>query len=408
MKHNKILTRSLQLSFASAIGIISISEKESFKSFLQERMFLLPGGNSINRIVLNENNLTQIDPAKDVSDLDSPRLYSWGNNLNGQLGLGHETKTVASPSLIKFFENIRLKKIDCSQESSLVLTQSGDVYSFGSARSGNLGHDFDISGKNESLPELIYGLENEIINDISISDYHGAAVNNKGELFAWGTLTHGKLGVQKEQLQVKARRERVSNSNIVKEPHKSEYFGSSSGLINAQKVHCSFQTTFIIGNSNIDDKKKLYVLGSKDKGKSGLGGRTRGDVIVPEVISDLPPIEQVSCGRHFCIALAENQSVYSWGHNSSGQLGGSEKFIESKPIKIKSLTNKNIVKVSSGENFALAVSKDGKVYSWGANSVGQLGQNHKSDLKTPKNIDIDERIIDIASGGSHSVILSSN
>jgi alpha-tubulin suppressor-like RCC1 family protein len=177
-------------------------------------------------------------------------LFSWGNNLNGQLGLGHEIKTVAAPSLVSFFKNTRLKKIDCSQESSLVLTQSGKVYSFGSARSGNLGHDFDISGKNESLPELIAGLEDEIVEDISISDYHGAALNDKGELFAWGTLTHGKLGIQKEDLQVKARRERVSNSNVLKEPLRSEYFGSSSGLINAKKVHCSFQSTFIIGNSN--------------------------------------------------------------------------------------------------------------------------------------------------------------
>jgi alpha-tubulin suppressor-like RCC1 family protein len=56
----------------------------------------------------------------------------------------------------------------------------------------------------------------------------------------------------------------------------------------------------------------------------------------------------------------------------------------------------------------LALSKEGKVFSWGANSVGQLGQSHKSDLKTPKNIDIGERIIDVASGGAHSVILSSN
>lgn len=167
--------------------------------------------------------------------------------MNGQLGLGHETKTVTSPSPVKSLENISLKKIDCSQESSLILTQSGAVYSFGSARNGNLGHDYDISGKNESLPKPIDILEHENITDISISDFHGASINNQGELFSWGSFSHGKLGIEKKNLEIQGRRERNSNSNILKQPTKSQFFGSSHGLIHAKKVHCSFQNTFVIG-----------------------------------------------------------------------------------------------------------------------------------------------------------------
>ena len=147
-------------------------------------------------------------------------------------------------------------------------------------------------------------------------------------------------------------------------------------------------------------------MGSREKGKTGLGGLTRGDVSTPERIEGIPPVEQVSCGRHFCLALTENNSLYSWGINSQGQLGGSEKYLESKPFKLKTLKNKQIVKISSGENFGLALSNDGKVYSWGANSVGQLGQNHKSDSKTPKEINLKEKIVDVACGGSHSILLS--
>lgn len=167
------------------------------------------------------------------------------------------------------------------------------------------------------------------------------------------------------------------------------------------KIHLS-----LVNINCIDQDKQLYVMGSREKGKSGLGSKTRGDIETPEMIKNLPPIEQVSCGRYFCLALGENQQVYSWGNNSYGQLGHSEKYMETKPIEIKSLSKKNIVKVSSGENFALALSNNGSIYSWGANSVGQLGQNHKSDLKTPRKIELNKKSVDIASGGNHSIILT--
>jgi E3 ubiquitin-protein ligase HERC4 len=62
--------------------------------------------------------------------------------------------------------------------------------------------------------------------------------------------------------------------------------------------------------------------------------------------------------------------------------------------------------VATGENFSLALSQKGEVYSWGINSDGQLGHGHKSDIKIPKKIHLDSKVIDIACGDSHSVLLS--
>ena len=60
-----------------------------------------------------------------------------------------------------------------------------------------------------------------------------------------------------------------------------------------------------------------------------------------------------------------------------------------------------------GDNFSLALSNKGEVYTWGINSDGQLGHGHKSDTKTPKKISVDFKTSDIAAGDSHSIILSS-
>ena len=73
---------------------------------------------------------------------------------------------------------------------------------------------------------------------------------------------------------------------------------------------------------------------------------------------------------------------------------------------IRNLSNESIIKVNAGESFGLALSEEGNVYSWGINSDGQLGHGHRSDIKTPKKIDLGFKAVDIACGDSHSLVLS--
>lgn len=62
--------------------------------------------------------------------------------------------------------------------------------------------------------------------------------------------------------------------------------------------------------------------------------------------------------------------------------------------------------VATGENFSLALSQSGQVYSWGINCDGQLGHGHKSDIKIPKEIEVNWKVADIACGDAHSVVLT--
>ena len=44
-----------------------------------------------------------------------------------------------------------------------------------------------------------------------------------------------------------------------------------------------------------------------------------------------------------------------------------------KPLEITSLNKERIVKICAGYAHALALTDEGKLYSWGANQFGQLG-----------------------------------
>ena len=172
--------------------------------------------------------------------------------MNGQLGLGFENNSVSIPKEINLYSatDPKIKKIVCSKAATGILLQNGKIITFGSTREGVLGHHFVSSGKNETLPRLLEDLEDEKIMDLSLGDHHAAAINEKGEVYFWGSYNHGKLGFKKIKKDHRARRTRNSGSGIQKVPRKSEFFGLKEGQINAKKILCTNQNTFIIGILN--------------------------------------------------------------------------------------------------------------------------------------------------------------
>ena len=62
-------------------------------------------------------------------------LYTFGYGCQGQLG-HRNSKNVFKPQFVKDFQGKKIKQIAAGQNHSLVLTQSGDVYSCGSNRDG--------------------------------------------------------------------------------------------------------------------------------------------------------------------------------------------------------------------------------------------------------------------------------
>jgi alpha-tubulin suppressor-like RCC1 family protein len=95
---------------------------------------------------------------------------------------------------------------------------------------------------------------------------------------------------------------------------------------------------------------------------------------------ELKGIVAVSAGEESALALSEDGEVYSWGNNSSGQLGRTVLNDDPLPGKVVSPTGtstlQHIVAISVGEDNAIALADDGRVYSWGYYS-GQAGSGSK-------------------------------
>ena len=79
--------------------------------------------------------------------------------------------------------------------------------------------------------------------------------------------------------------------------------------------------------------------------------------------------------------------LWSWGLNSSGQLGLNDAVHRSSPVQIGALTTWSLLAGSAGSaSFSTAIKTDGTLWAWGANSNGQLGDDTRVSRSSPVQI----------------------
>uniref|UniRef100_A0A8C7JPW0 Alsin Rho guanine nucleotide exchange factor ALS2 n=1 Tax=Oncorhynchus kisutch TaxID=8019 RepID=A0A8C7JPW0_ONCKI len=101
--------------------------------------------------------------------------------------------------------------------------------------------------------------------------------------------------------------------------------------------------------------------------------------------------------------------VWSWGRGEEGQLGHGDNLPRSvlQPLCIKCLSSKEVVLVAAGAHHSLALTAQSQVFSWGSNSSGQLG--HMACPTTiPRLAKLSEgiRVWDVGAGAQHTLLLA--
>ncbi|KAM4807528.1 putative E3 ubiquitin-protein ligase HERC3 [Rhinophrynus dorsalis] len=148
-------------------------------------------------------------------------------------------------------------------------------------------------------------------------------------------------------------------------------------------------------------------------GSDGQLGHATTDlyIAVPRLIKKLNQhkIQQVSCGNHHCLALADDGQLFTWGQNQHGQLGLGKGFSsQSSPQRVKSLEGIPIAQVTAGGFHSFALSLSGAVFGWGKNSSGQLGLNDEQVRESPCHVKPlrTQKVVYISCGEEHTAILT--
>ncbi len=109
------------------------------------------------------------------------KVYVWGSNEGGQLGLGNNTDHNYPQKL----NLIHIKKIICGGNHTMALGNSGEVYAWGSNDWGQLGLGNNLNRYSPQKLNLRH------IKKIICGYFHTVALGNSGEVYAWGRNDRG-------------------------------------------------------------------------------------------------------------------------------------------------------------------------------------------------------------------------
>ncbi|XP_076627928.1 RCC1 and BTB domain containing protein claret isoform X2 [Colletes latitarsis] len=150
----------------------------------------------------------------------------------------------------------------------------------------------------------------------------------------------------------------------------------------------------------------VYVWGSNQFGQLGLGKILQCSS--PELIISLAQeiIVDAVAGQYHSVALTSDGRVFTWGWGVHGQLGHGNTDKKNTPTLVTSLLGTFIRSVSAGHAHTLALSTEGIVYAFGCNVFGQLGIGSNVKSSVPMKVLLPEKISLIATGYFHNLAVS--
>ena len=276
-------------------------------------------------------------------------LWSWGFNTSGQLGLGDAT---ARSSPVQVGALTAWSKVFSGNSNALAIKTDGTLWAWGLNSDGRLGLG-DVT--NRSSPVQVGALTTWSV--ISTSS-HSLAVKTDGTLWAWGANTVGQCGL-----------------------------GNTLTVGRSSPVQVGTLTTWasVVAGRGVSLAVKtdgtLWAWGSNNSGQLGLGNTTnRSSPVQVGALttwsSKISASGSVTTFAHV-LAVKTDGTLWSWGHNSRGQLGLNDQTSRSSPVQVGALTTWDVCSCANSHSYAFgfsaAIKTNGTLWTWGGGDFGCLG-----------------------------------
>lgn len=289
-------------------------------------------------------------------EIRNGKLYAWGNNQYGQIGDGTSSHRY-SPVIVSLRTNVAPVAVSAGGFHSVAMGSDGGVYAWGDNAQGQLGIGSTASRSSPTAVSLPPGVT---ASAVSAGNFHSAAVGSDGRVYTWGLNNQGQLG------------DGTTTSST------SPVAVSLAAGVVANAVAVGVGHTVAIGSNG-----KAYAWGGNSDGQLGDGTTTpRTTPVEVSLPAGVTPTA-VASGVSHCFAIGSDGRLYAWGRNVSGQLGNGSLINQNTPLPVGLPAGVTPVTVAAGSYEGHAIGSDGRLYAWGSNHDGQLGDGTTLSRSTP-------------------------
>jgi alpha-tubulin suppressor-like RCC1 family protein len=295
-------------------------------------------------------------------------------------------------------------KLAAGAKHSVALKSEGTVWTWGANASGQLGIG-STDSSTHAAPVQVKLNSTTFLTGMSLAGAgasHSLAVRKSdGSVFGWGLNSSGQLG---------------DNSTTTRTfPVQAKTTASGNPvLLGIVDVAGGAAHTVALKTDGT-----VWTWGSNSSGQLGDGTTTSRRLAAQVKIASttfLTGVIAIAAGDNFCAALRSDGTVWTWGINSSGQLGIGSTTTQKYAVQAKlsgGTPLSGIADIACGSAHALALKTDGTVWSWGGNTNGQLGNGTTTQAKNPIQVKVNSMTFfsgaaALGGGGKHSIILKSD
>ena len=274
-------------------------------------------------------------------------VWAWGDNTYGMLG---DNTTTSGPTFAPVTNLSSITAIAAGSYFSVALKSDGTVWAWGSNSDGQLG---DGTRTQRNVATQVPAFSG--VAAIAAGDLFTVVRKTDGTVWAWGNNQLSQLGDTTQGF-------RTAPGQV---PGVSASAGPWAG-----SAHTLVSTA----------DGSVYAWGWNNLGQSG----GTAAAATPRLVSGISNLTAAD-GSTFTIARASDGTAWTFGADSSGQIGdGTVGNAVVVPAQVTALTD--VAAVAAGLNHAVAVTADGSVWAWGSNVNGELGDGTLNDRHMPTQI----------------------
>ena len=194
---------------------------------------------------------------------------------------------------------------------------------------------------------------------VACGSNHTVVLTNEGVVYGWGSNSSMQLSHEQEF---------GMSENPLLSAYSPLRFEKNLGNAFATDLAAGEEHTIIVAKHRNNGETEVFGCGRNLFGQLGVGNLSHvNDIVKIESLSNYKittsegekdvTIKQISCGNNHCLALLSAGVVLEWGANEFGEMGNRKRVFSEHPIIVSNFTDEEVISVSARQRNSAVVTE---------------------------------------------------